>query len=89
MIERSGPLGHAGISRVRWSAARIRQQEQEALSRRRRQHGPSERARAAAFGAVIQRAFDRIGDFPSVEPPPLPDESVLDQIIAATAQPLA
>ena len=37
-------------------------------------------------GPFIQRAFDRVREFPSVVPPPLPDQSILDQIIAATAQ---
>ncbi len=36
-------------------------------------------------GPLIQQAFDHIRSFPSVAPPPLPDQSVLDQIIAATA----
>jgi flavorubredoxin len=36
-------------------------------------------------GQFIQQAFDRVREFPLVEPPPLPDQSVLDQIIAATA----
>ena len=38
-------------------------------------------------GPLIQQAFDHIRSFPSVAPPPLPDQSVLDQIIAATAVP--
>jgi flavorubredoxin len=38
-------------------------------------------------GPFIQRAFERIREFPNVEPPPLPDQSILDQIIAATALP--
>ena len=38
-------------------------------------------------GPYIQRAFDQIREFPLVEPPPLPDQSILDQIIAATAVP--
>ncbi|HWH35158.1 MAG TPA: MBL fold metallo-hydrolase [Acidimicrobiales bacterium] len=38
-------------------------------------------------GELIQQAFDYTRAFPSVEPPPLPDQSILDQIIAATAQP--
>lgn len=37
-------------------------------------------------GAFIQRAFDRIRELPLVEPPPLPDQSILEQIVAATAQ---
>jgi flavorubredoxin len=36
-------------------------------------------------GPLIQQAFDHIRAFPSVTPPPLPDQSILDQIIAATA----
>jgi flavorubredoxin len=36
-------------------------------------------------GALIQQAFDYVRQFPSTEPPPLPDQSILDQIIAATA----
>ncbi len=40
-------------------------------------------------GPFIQRAFDRIREFPSVEAPPLPDQSILDQVIAATALPNA
>jgi len=38
-------------------------------------------------GEFIRRAFERIREFPSVEPPPLPDQSVLDEIIATTALP--
>ena len=40
-------------------------------------------------GPYIQRAFDCVREFPSVVPPPLPDQSVLDEIIAATALPTA
>jgi flavorubredoxin len=40
-------------------------------------------------GPLIQQAFDHIRAFPSVPPPPLPDQSILDQIIAATAVPVA
>ena len=40
-------------------------------------------------GPFIQLAFDRIREFPLVVPPPLPDQSILDQIIAATALPTA
>ena len=36
-------------------------------------------------GPFIEQAFDRVRQFPSIEPPPLPDQSILDQIIAATA----
>jgi flavorubredoxin len=39
-------------------------------------------------GELIQRAFGHTRAFPSVEPPPLPNQSILDQIIAATAQPV-
>jgi flavorubredoxin len=38
-------------------------------------------------GDYISKAFDIVRTFPSTEPPPLPDQSVLDQIIAATATP--
>lgn len=38
-------------------------------------------------GALIEQAFSHTRAFPSVEPPPLPDQSILDQIIAATSQP--
>ncbi len=39
-------------------------------------------------GPLIQQAFDHIRSFPSVVvTTPLPDQSVLDQIIAATAVP--
>jgi flavorubredoxin len=40
-------------------------------------------------GPFIRRAFDRIREFPLVDPPPLPDQSILDEIIAATALPTA
>jgi flavorubredoxin len=40
-------------------------------------------------GPLIQQAFDNIRAFPSMAPPPLPDQSILDQIIAATAVPVA
>jgi len=36
-------------------------------------------------GPLIQQAFDHVRSFPLVEPPPLPNQSILDQIIAATA----
>jgi flavorubredoxin len=39
-------------------------------------------------GGLIQRAFSHTRAFPSVEPPPMPNQSILDQIIAATAQPV-
>ena len=38
-------------------------------------------------GPFIERAFARIRELPNLEPPVLPDQSVLDQIIAATSQP--
>lgn len=38
-------------------------------------------------GQFIERAFARVRELPSLEPPHLPDQSVLDQVIAATAQP--
>jgi len=40
-------------------------------------------------GPYIERAFTRIRQLPTIDPPPLPDQSVLDQIIAATAHPTA
>jgi flavorubredoxin len=39
-------------------------------------------------GDRIDEAFRIIRDLPNVECPPLPDQSVLDQIVAATSQPL-
>ena len=38
-------------------------------------------------GALIERAFAHVRQLPSLDPPPMPDQSVLDQIIAATSQP--
>jgi flavorubredoxin len=38
-------------------------------------------------GPFIERAFARIRALPSLDPIPLPDQSVLDEIVAATAQP--
>jgi hypothetical protein len=38
-------------------------------------------------GPLIDRAFGHIRHLPSLDPPVLPDQSVLDQIIAATSQP--
>ena len=35
-------------------------------------------------GPFIEQAFARIRELPSIDPPPMPDQSVLDQIIAAT-----
>jgi len=40
-------------------------------------------------GPYIERAFTRIRQLPTIDPPMLPDQSVLDQIIAATAHPTA
>ena len=40
-------------------------------------------------GAYIERAFNRVRQLPTLDPPPMPDQSVLDQIIAATSRPLA
>jgi flavorubredoxin len=40
-------------------------------------------------GPFIEQAFDRIRELPSVDPPALPDQSILDQIVAATALPPA
>jgi flavorubredoxin len=39
-------------------------------------------------GHYIEQAFNTVRSFPSVEPPPLPDQSALDEVIAATAQPI-
>jgi hypothetical protein len=36
-------------------------------------------------GPYIEQAFNRIRQLPTIDPPMLPDQSVLDQIIAATA----
>ena len=38
-------------------------------------------------GPCIVSAFGHVRQLPTVEPPPLPDQSILDQIIAATSQP--
>jgi len=38
-------------------------------------------------GAFIDKAFEIVREFPLVEPPPLPDQSILDEIIAATSSP--
>jgi hypothetical protein len=40
-------------------------------------------------GEFITKAFEHVRSLPTVEPPPLPDQSVLDQIVAATSQPPA
>lgn len=36
-------------------------------------------------GPYIKQAFDRVRELPLVDPPPLPDQSALDQVVAATA----
>ena len=36
---------------------------------------------------IIERAFSRIRELPTLDVPLLPDQSVLDQIVAATSQP--
>ena len=36
-------------------------------------------------GPFIKQAFDRVRALPLADPPPLPDQSVLDQVVAATA----
>ena len=36
-------------------------------------------------GPFIEQAFARIRALPTTEPPPLPDQSVLDELVAATA----
>jgi len=38
-------------------------------------------------GPLIERAFARIRQLPSLDPIALPDQSILDQIVAASAQP--
>jgi hypothetical protein len=38
-------------------------------------------------GPFIEKAFARIRELPSIVPPLMPDQSVLDQIIAATSEP--
>ena len=40
-------------------------------------------------GPFIEQAFARIRELPTLDPPVLPDQSILDQIIAATSQPPA
>lgn len=40
-------------------------------------------------GPFIEQAFTRIRQLPSIDPPPLPDQSVLDQIVLATSVPPA
>ena len=38
-------------------------------------------------GEFIERAFARVRELPTLDPPVLPDQSALDQIVAATSQP--
>lgn len=38
-------------------------------------------------GPFIEQAFNRIRELPTIDAPMLPDQSVLDQIVAATSQP--
>ncbi len=38
-------------------------------------------------GPFIGQAFDTVRGLPSIQPPPMPDQSVLEQIVAATSQP--
>jgi flavorubredoxin len=38
-------------------------------------------------GPFIDKAFNRIRELPTLDPPQLPDQSVLDEIVAASAQP--
>jgi len=38
-------------------------------------------------GAFIDRAFGHVRQLPVLDPPPMPDQSILDQIVAATSQP--
>ena len=40
-------------------------------------------------GPLIERAFARLRDFPTLDAPVLPDQSILEQIVAATSQPSA
>jgi hypothetical protein len=40
-------------------------------------------------GPFIERAFARVRELPNLESPVLPDQSVLDQIIAATSEPMS
>ncbi|MFP5372143.1 MAG: hypothetical protein ACLGI3_15550 [Actinomycetes bacterium] len=39
-------------------------------------------------GPFIEKAFAQVRRLPSIDPPPMPGQSVLDQIIALTAQPV-
>ena len=38
-------------------------------------------------GAFIEQAFGLVRGLPALDPPALPDQSMLDQVIAASAQP--
>jgi hypothetical protein len=38
-------------------------------------------------GEFIEAAFSWVRQLPVIDPPPMPDQSVLDQIVAASAQP--
>jgi flavorubredoxin len=40
-------------------------------------------------GPYIEQAFARVREMPRLDPPVLPDQSILDQVIAATSQPPA
>ena len=40
-------------------------------------------------GPFIERAFNRVRRLPTIDPPDMPDQSVLDEIVAATSQPHA
>lgn len=39
------------------------------------------------LNSMVILAFSRIRELPSLDPPEMPDQSVLDQIIAASAEP--
>ena len=64
-----------------------------ALRRPGRRTSTSSRSRAATRpvieGPFIEKAFARVRELPLLDPPPLPDQSVLDEIVAATAVPQA
>ena len=38
-------------------------------------------------GPFIEQAFGHVRQLPTLDPPALPDQSILDEIIAATSQP--
>ena len=40
-------------------------------------------------GPYIAKAFEQVRQLPTLDPPPLPDHSVLEQILAATGHPPA